>query len=146
MSRSANIKRDIINILEDGKEHYAKDIKDKIRRKYIEEVTEGVFAGCFRKLVLEGKCENPERGIYIISSNDTTKRESEDGKISHKQNNKIDIDLKKKVMRAFFDLESEINSIMVDYNLSDTDTDTIMYCLEVRKLCGEIKEKLNNVD
>ena len=135
MIQTRIIKRDILNILKDGNEHYAKDIKDKIRRNHIEEITEGVFANSFRKLVIEGKCENPERGIYIISSKN---------KISQKPYSSVDSNLKNKVVSAFSNFENEINAIISDYSVAESDEHTILYCMKIKHCYSDIKEKLKN--
>lgn len=142
MSRTGRVKQDILKVLEDGREHYAGDIKKTIRQKYKEDITEGVFAGALRKLVLENKCKNPDRGVYVLERDTTNSTQEKKRSQNHKEN-KVDIELKQKIARVFSNMENELNSIMVDYNLSDTDTDTILYCLEVKKMCGDFREKLN---
>lgn len=149
MSLSSDIRKQIINILDDGKEHPISQIKETIRARSDKEISEGVFAGCFRTLLLDKKCESPERGIYVKSNKvvkSTEISESVDDTVEG-QSSVADYSKVKRVVDQSVDkMEKDILEVMQLYNLANSDARLITYCLEIRKKFNEFKNEIKAIN
>lgn len=140
MSKTGEIKGQILRILNDGKVHTVSDIKEAIRKGNKSNISEGVFAGCFRTLVLEKKCKNPDRGLYMIN------REGEEETFEKKscgERREEEIALMQAVMDSIARMEAEIAVAMKGIDISVVDEGVLKYCIEIKKICNEAKERAN---
>ena len=140
MSKTGEIKEQILRILNDGKVHAVSDIKEEIRKGNKSNISEGVFAGCFRTLVLEKKCKNPDRGLYMINK-DNEEETSE--KESCRERRVEEIALMQAVGDSVARMDAEIAVAMKRIDISVVDEGVLKYCIEIKKICNEAKEKAN---
>ena len=140
MSKTGEVKEQILRILSDGKVHAVSDIKEEIRRGNKVDISEGVLAGCFRTLVIEKKCKNPDRGLYVINIERETERSENEsfGKRSVKE-----IALMQAVMDSVTRMDIEIVTAMKGIDISVVDEEVLQYCIEIKKICSEVKERVN---
>lgn len=148
MSRTSVIKQEILTILNDGRAHSASEIKEKIRQKSNEDISEGVFAGSFRTLVIEKMCENPDRGIYIINTKSPRKNEEvqQNEKPVCVKRNEAHMVLKQTVADSIVKLDTEICGAMKGIDISVADAEILEYCLEIKKICNGLREKINKAN
>ena len=140
MSKTGEIKEQILRILSDGKVHAVSDIKEEIRRGNTVNISEGVLAGCFRTLVLEKKCKNPDRGLYMINRERELERSEKE---SCGKRNVKEIALIQAVTDSATRMDIEIATAMKGIDISVVDEGVLQYCIEIKKICSEVKERVN---
>lgn len=140
MSKTGEIKEQILRILNDGKVHAVSDIKEEIRKGNKSNISEGVFAGCFRTLVLEKKCNNPDRGLYMINKEN---EEETPEKENCKERREEESALMQAVIHSVARMDTEIAAAMKGIDISVVDEGVLKYCIEIKKICNEAKERVN---
>lgn len=140
MSKSGEIKEQILRILNDGKVHPVSQIKEEIRKENKSNISEGVFAGCFRTLVLEKKCKNPDRGLYMINkeNEEETHEKKKCGERREEENALVQA-----VMHSVARMDTEIAAAMKGIDISVVDEGVLKYCIEIKKICNEAKERVS---
>lgn len=154
MNKSTIIKKEIMEILSDKKEHNTSEIKTAIRKKYADmDITEGVFSNSFRTLTLAKKCINKERGIYIINTDknsviDEKKNIKEDriNKCCDENNSNEEkyssdyIKLQSCVSKMLVQWREEFRNLVKDINILDADDEVVSYILEVRHALDNLEK------
>lgn len=172
MSKSSIIKGEILDILKDGKEHDAFDIKAYLRRKHSDfEVTEGIFSNSFRTLTLAGKIINVERGVYKINNNADeacTNRENSADDLINKSDKEVEcaenenshedkvcenqtckeekteqcLILENKISKILIKMRDEFAGLVNGINILDADEETVKYILKVRHALDEMEKNI----
>lgn len=159
MNKSTVVKEQIMEILQDKKEHNTSDIKTVIRKKYPDmDITEGVFSNSFRTLTLAGKCINKERGIYIINVDkrdaDVDDKKNDEGDKTNKccdDHNSYDgkysrdcIELRSCVSEMVVKWREELRNLVENINILDADDDVVSYVMEVRHALENLEKGIWN--
>ena len=172
MSKSSIIKGEILDILKDGKEHDAFDIKAYLRRKHSDfEVTEGIFSNSFRTLTLAGKIINVERGVYKINNKvdegytnrensaenleNESDKETKSGEHDSSQEDKDCknqtcreektqqcLILEDKISKILIKMREEFAGLVNGINILDADEETVKYIFKVRHALDEMEKNI----
>lgn len=160
MSRSSIVKKEILEILKDGQQHSACEIKEKIKKIHLGfEVTEGIFSNAFRTLTLAGKISNIERGIYCLNSEicKTNNNENKENKTNNSASKEIQdnenkiiecsktkkyMELQDKISNSMNQMREELAKLVSDVNIMEADDETVSYILNVRKALVELENKI----
>ncbi len=169
MSKSSIIKKEILEILKDGQEHKAYEIKEYLRKKHFDfEVTEGIFSNSFRTLTLEGKLRNTDRGVYrinhdmdkeivdrVVDNNNIVYKSNKDNESTkneinkYLQNNKNEISKSEECLKLETEISKSINEMRVKItglvngiNIMKADEETVSYILKVRHALEGIEKEI----
>lgn len=149
MSKSLIIKKEILEVLADGKEHSVYEMKESLRKKHSDfEITEGIFSNSFRTLTLAGKIRNIERGVYCINFDEKKEIKDEIEKSEKKfdenktSKSKVCLELEAEISKSIRGVREKFTELTKYINIMEVDEETISYILKVKRSLEDIEKKM----